>query len=94
MTDPNHSQIFERIGAAEVRITSLQEELTEFKDTSREYRERNREDMTEVKDGLKHVIEWTQTKDTQGRLLKRLLKGFGWCLGLAATGLAVMKGLK
>lgn len=87
MTDPDHRQIYERVGVLETKQDALQKEVTEFKDESRVYRTKNGDSMAEV-------VGWVRDQQTQRRLLKKALKGLAWLLGLVATGIAVFKGVR
>jgi len=87
VTDPDHRQIYERVGVLETKQDALQKEVTEFKDESRVYRTKNGDSMAEV-------VGWVRDQQTQRRLLKKALKGLAWLLGLVATGIAVFKGVR
>ncbi len=87
MTAPDHTKIYERIGVLEVQQSHTQNELTEFKTESRQYREENRENMAVV-------VDWVKEEKTRRRLIKKALKAFAWFLGLVATGVAIFKGVR
>tara|TARA_S200002703_G_scaffold34250_1_gene29637 strand:- start:2399 stop:2662 length:264 start_codon:yes stop_codon:yes gene_type:complete len=87
VTAPDHTKIYERIGVLEVQQSHTQNELTEFKTESRQYREENRENMAVV-------VDWVKEEKTRRRLIKKALKAFAWFLGLVATGVAIFKGVR
>lgn len=87
MSEPDHRQIYERVGVLEAKQDALQDEVTEFKDESRKYRAKNGESMDEI-------VGWVREQQMQRRILKKAIKGFAWFLGVIATGIAIFKGVR
>lgn len=86
MTEPTHSEIISRLSVVETTAASTQRELTEFKKASKEYRERNAEKVAKIHDILVR-------EEAQRTAFRKVARGCAWLVAVAASGVAIAKGL-